>query len=76
VRFRAQLNARLERALEKLKYGSVRREPAPAEKSQYELIDEAKKQRCSLPRYKRLIRRWRTRLKRLESQDPDIYPLW
>jgi hypothetical protein len=75
VPFRAELSARLERALGKIKHRATRRTIAPSEKSEYDVIADLKKERAA-PGYKRLIRRLRTRLKRLESQDPNIYPLW
>ena len=73
---RADLSARLGRALGKIKHGATPRARAPQEKSEYDLINDLKKERGIHRGYKRLIRRLRARRKRLESQDPNIYPLW
>ena len=74
--FRAELSARLEHALGKIKHCATRRTLALSEKSEYDLVADLKREHAALPRYRRLIRRLRTRLKRLESQDSNIYPLW
>jgi hypothetical protein len=49
---------------------------AASERSENDLIADFKKERMREHGYKRLLRRLRTRLKRLKSQDPNIYPLW
>ena len=56
--------------------GATRRAKSLSEQLDRDIIALVKKRHAALPLCKRLLRRLRARKKGLQSQDPNIYPLW